>query len=176
VSCCFEYWSSFVNQVNQPGVVEAAAGVLALQFLLGAVEERLVVDLGFGDARLLEAVLEVVLGELLGALDVDRRDRGTLLDVDDEHVAVALEAHVLVEAGGVERLDGGRGLLVVDAVADFHGEVGEHGARLGALYALDADVADGEGLDRQSRKCHGQHAKKEQAGKQLWKTYQGVSR
>jgi hypothetical protein len=58
------------------GAVEAAARVLALDLLLGAVEERLVVDLRFGDARLLEAVLEVVLGEFLGALDVDRGDRG----------------------------------------------------------------------------------------------------
>jgi hypothetical protein len=148
------------------GAVEAAARVLALQFLLGAVEERLVVDLRFRDSRLLEAVLEVFLGEFLGALDVDRRDRRAFLNVDDEHVAVALQAHVLVEARGVERLDGRRGLLVVDALPDFHGEVGEHGARLGALHALDADVADGEGLDGEGRECDCQYAGEDQAGKQ----------
>ena len=103
--------------------VVAAAGVLALQLLFGAVEQRLVVDLRLRDARLLQAVLEVVLGEFLGAVDVDLRDRGALLHEDDEDVAVGLEAHVLVEAGRIERLDRRGGLLVVEGVAHLDRQV-----------------------------------------------------
>ncbi len=143
--------------------VVALARVLALDLLLGAVEQRLVVDLGLGDAGLLQAVLQIILGEFLRALDVDPRDRGTLLHVDDEHVAVALQAHILVEAGRVERLDGLRGFLVVDALAHFHGEVREHRSGFGALDALDTDVLDDERLEGECGKGRGQYASEEKA-------------
>jgi hypothetical protein len=149
--------------------VEAAPGVLALQLLLGAVEQRLVVDLGLLDPGLLQAVLQVVLGELLRALDLDGGDRRALLHEDDEHVAVGLEAHVGIEPGGVERLDRGRGLVVVDAVADLDRQVGEDGPGFRALYTLDADVADDEGLDGEDRKRGGQETGEKEA-------LQGISR
>ena len=66
---------------------------------------------------------------------------GRSCDGDDQDVALRLDAHVAEEACRVQRLDGLRDLLVVDALADLDRQVREDGARLGALHALDADVA-----------------------------------
>ena len=62
------------------------------------------------------------------------------------------EAHVAEEAGGVQRLDRLRGLLVVDALADLDRQVAEDRARFGALHAFDADVPDDERLEGRERR------------------------
>ncbi len=83
---------------------------------------------------------------------------GRSCDGDDQDVALRLEAHVAEEAGRVQRLDGLRDLLVVDALADLDRQVREDGAGLGALHALDADVADGERVERPRRRAAHAHS------------------
>src|SRR5690606_23425365 len=119
--------------------VLAARQVLALDLLLGALEDRTVEDARLGQPLLAQHALERVGVELLGAADVDRRDRRALLDVDDEHVALGLQANVPEEPGREQRLDRLAGLFVGYPVADPNRQVAEHGPRFGALYAFDPD-------------------------------------
>ena len=79
------------------------------------------------------------------------RDRRPLFDHHDQHVAFGLEAHVLEEAGRVQRLDRGGALFVIEGIADLDRQVAEYGAGLGALDAFDADVLDDERLDGSAR-------------------------
>ena len=95
-----------------------------------------------------------VLVELLDAGQLDGRDGRALVDHDDQHVAVDLELHVLEESAGVQRADGLRAALRIEAVADAHRQVAEDRAGLSALHALDANVADREFL----RQALTQHA------------------
>ncbi len=131
--------------------VVAAGDVLALHFLLGAVERAAVEDARFGDADVLQRLLQRVGVEFLVAGNVDPADRRPLLHDDDQHAVLRLEPDVLEESGRVQRLDRLRRLRVVDAVADLHGEIGEHRAGLGALHALDADVLHHERGERPRR-------------------------
>ena len=128
--------------------VQPARQVLALDLELGVLEHRPVEDAAFGHADVAQHLAHRVGLELLHAGEIDRGDRRALLDVDHEDIALHLEAHVLEEARGVERAQRGLRLLLVHGLADLHREVAEHRARLGALQALDADVPDGEGLER----------------------------
>jgi hypothetical protein len=101
----------------------------------------------FGQADLAQRLLQRVLVEFARTDEVDVRHRGALLDGDDQHVAVHLEAHVLEQPQCEEGPDCRRALVVVVLVAYPERQRTEHGARLHALQALDPDVADGEGLD-----------------------------
>ena len=128
----------------------AARDVLALQFLLGAIERRAVEDARLGDADVLQRLLQRVVVEFLVA-DECRSELivGRSCTMTTSTSPCGLEAHVAEEAGRVQRLDRGGGLLVVDALADLDRQVAEDGAGLGALHAFDADVLDDERLERQ---------------------------
>jgi hypothetical protein len=67
---------------------------------------------------------------------------------DDRDAAVDVDAHVLEQPGGEEGTQCRGTLLVAVGVADAKRQRGEHGARIGALQAFDADVLQIEGLDR----------------------------
>ena len=75
-------------------------------------------------------------------------DDRALLDDDDDDVAVDVDAHVLEQAGREQRAQRGGALLVGVGVADAKRQRREHGAGVGALQALDADVLQRERLDR----------------------------
>ncbi len=126
--------------------IEAARQILATQFLLGALEQRSVVDAAVGQSDVAQRLEDLVFLELLDAGELDRRDRRTLVDDDDQYVAVDFESDVLEKAARVERADRLRAALGIEAVADADRQVGEDGAGLGALDAFDADVADDEFL------------------------------
>ena len=104
-----------------------------------------------------------VLGlEGLVAGEIDVRDGGTLLDHHHQGAAVALDPHVVEEAGREQALDGRRGVVRTDRVADGDRELVEHRAGGDAPQALHADVLDDERLrehdGRQDRQqaCRGQ--------------------
>jgi hypothetical protein len=124
---------------------------------------RLIENARLGHADVLQALAQRVLVEFLGAGEVDLADGRPLLDDDHQDAVLLLHAHVAKEAGGVERLDRGRGLLVVDPVADLDGQVVEDGAGLGPLHALDADVPDRERVERHRRR---RRQRREQAEEQ----------
>src|SRR6266545_700526 len=144
--------------------VLAARDVLALHLLLGALERGAVEDARLGEADVLQRLLQRVGVELLVAGDIDAADRRALLHDDDEHVTLALEPHVAEEAGREQRLHRLRRLLVVDALADFHRQVAEHRARLGALHAFDADVAHDERLERERGAARDRDERADQRG------------
>jgi hypothetical protein len=128
--------------------VAAARDVLPLDFLLRPVQRRPVEDPGVGQADFLQCLLQRVGVELLVARDVDPADGRPFLDDHDEDAVLHFEPYVAKKAGREQRLDRLCRLGVVDALADLDGQVREHGARLGALDALDPDVLHDEGFDR----------------------------
>jgi hypothetical protein len=77
--------------------------------------------------------------------------------------SMSLQAHVRIEARGVERLDRRGGLVVVDGVAHLHRQVGEDGARLGSLHAFDLDVAHDERLHRGGGQRDGERHREDEA-------------
>ena len=133
------------------GAVEAAREVLALELLLGAVGERLVERQAFADAEVLQRLDQRVLVEFLQAGEVDVGDDRTLFDDDDDDALVDLDSHVLEQAGGEERAQCSRALLVVVGVADAKRQRREYRAGVGALQALDADVLQRERFHRPCR-------------------------
>jgi hypothetical protein len=88
-----------------------------------------------------------VLVELLQADEADGGDDRSLVDDDHRDLAFDLDAHVLEQAGGEQRAQRDGALVVVVGVADAERQRREHGAGVGALQALDADVLQNEGLD-----------------------------
>ena len=104
----------------------------------------------FADAGVLQRLGQRLLVEFLQADEVDRGDDGAFVDDHDGRRALDLDAHVLEQAGGEQRAQRGRALLVVVGVADAERQRAEHGAGVGALQAFDADVLQHEG--RQPRR------------------------
>jgi hypothetical protein len=132
--------------------VVALAQILPLEFLLGAVGQRAVEGLPLADADVLEGLGQGLLVELLQAGELDARDDRAFLDDHHRDVIDDLDAHVLEQAGGKQRAQRGGALLVGVRVADPERQRAEHGAGIGALEALDADVLEREGIDRPCRR------------------------
>ena len=108
---------------------------------------------------------EQVVGlEGLVAGEVDARDGGTLLDHHHEDAVVALDPHVVEEAGREQALDGLRGVLRVHRVADGDRELVEHRADGDPPKALDADVLDHERLGERDGRQDRQQAGRGQPG------------
>ncbi len=137
--------------------VQAARQVLAPQFLLGALQQRTVEDAAFRETDFAQGLDHLFLVELLDAGQFDGRDGRTLLDQDDQHVAVDLELHVLEESAGIQRAYGLRAPLRIEAVADAHRQVAEDRSGLSALHALDTNVADREFLRHGVDAVRGHH-------------------
>jgi hypothetical protein len=77
--------------------------------------------------------------------ELERSDRRTFLQHHHQHLPLDFKAYVLEETGGEQGLDRSGSLFVGHRVADLDRQIGEHGASLGALDPLDADVLDGKG-------------------------------
>ncbi len=118
-----------------------------LSLLLGLFEQAAVEDAALSQANLLERVAQLVLVELFLPDEIDLGDGGTLDHRNHEDIALGLEAHILEEAGGVERLDRLGSFLFGQSVADLDRQIAEDGSRLGALDTLDTDVLYLKGLE-----------------------------
>ena len=86
---------------------------------------------------------QLIVGELVVALEGDAVDQRVLDHAHDQRVALAAEPHVLEQAGGVERLQAAIEPVGVERVARLHQHVGEDRAGLDSLIALDLDGRDG---------------------------------
>jgi hypothetical protein len=127
--------------------------VLALQLLLGAVDQRLVVVTAEREPDRVQRLGQVVLVEFVEACEVDRADRRAFLHLHDDDVAFVRDLDVVEEAGRIERADGVGSLVVGEGVALLDGQVRENGVRFDALQAFEPDVPHherrgGEGRDR----------------------------
>jgi hypothetical protein len=130
------------------GAVEALVDVLALQLLLGAVGQALVVGTAFGESDLAQRRLQRLLVELARTDEIDVGHGGALLDDHHQHVDVHLEPHVLEQPQPEQRADRRSALLVVVLVTDPERQRGEHRARFDTLQPFHADIAHRERVHR----------------------------
>src|SRR2546425_7439944 len=74
--------------------VKAAGQVLALELLLGLVEQRAVENAALLESDIAQALLDLVLFEFLHSGEFDRGYRRALLQRHDQHVPLGFEPHV----------------------------------------------------------------------------------
>ncbi|MNV53693.1 hypothetical protein D3C71_1458510 [compost metagenome] len=141
-------------------VVLATVVVLAAQFLGHAVQAQAVEGATLGQADVAQALEQLVALDVLVAGDGQLVDRRAFLDRDHEDVALAVQLDVFKEAGLVQRTNGVADLGIVDRIAAFHRQVGEHGAGGDTLQAVHADIAGGKGLGRLRERGQGQTGSK----------------
>ena len=97
-------------------------------------------------ARLgLDLGLDVVVAELLVALERDLVDQRVFRHVHDEHVALAAELHILEQAGGEQRLHAAVEPVGIERIAGPDQHVGADGPRLDPLIADHLDRLDRAG-------------------------------
>jgi len=134
------------------------------KYWFDAVEHRAVEDASFLQTDVGQGGFECLGLDVLVAADLDLGDGRTLAHLDDEHVAVALDAHVVEEAGLIQGADDAAGDIVADGVADLDGQIVEDRAWGDAAQALDPDVRDLEDLrDGQARYARGKGAQQERS-------------
>ncbi|MNZ92071.1 hypothetical protein D3C78_1110820 [compost metagenome] len=126
--------------------IAALGHVLALQFVAHPFEGGLLEDLAFGQTGLLQALEQVLGGDGLVALDLDRGNRRALDQIDHQHIAVTAKADVLEKAGLEQGASGVHQTTVVDRIADVERQRTEHAAGRYPLQAVDTNIGDGEGL------------------------------
>ena len=147
------------------GAIQAAVDVLALDFLLGAVNQRLVIGAACGHACVAQGVLQNLLGELAVAREIDLRHRRALLHDDHQHIALHIQPHVVEQAQRIQGADGRRSGFIRVGVAHAQGQRAKHRARLHTLQAFHADIAHGKRVDgpRHLRCQSGRHQRRESA-------------
>jgi hypothetical protein len=128
--------------------VFASAVVLLGQRLRELVERRAVEGLARLQPVLRQHFLEVVVLNVLVAVERELENRGPLEHDDDERVAVAAELDVLEESRLEQRARRFAQPPLVDGVADVDRQVVVDRAFGDTLIALDAEVAYDERLDR----------------------------
>ena len=154
------------------GGVPALREIGFAKLLHRAVQDRGVERAADRESRVAKRFEQVLGLEGVVAGEVDARDGGTLLDHHHEGAAVALDPHVVEEAGREQALDGRRGVLRVHRIADGDRELVEHRAGGHAPQTLHADVLDHERLGerggRQDRQqAHHGYPVEESAAHQL---------
>ena len=87
-------------------------------------------------AHVLQRLVQFVAADLVIALDLERGDRRTLPDHDDQRLAVLLQLDILEQAGAVQRPDRLTRAGIVQFVADRQREVGQDRADLETLQTL----------------------------------------
>ena len=93
------------------GVI-AARQVLAFQFLLRLVDERLVVRAALRQTDGAQRLRQVFLVELVNAREVDCADGGAFLNAHGDDIAFGGNPHVIEKAGGIERANRFGSLIV----------------------------------------------------------------
>ncbi|MNI62755.1 hypothetical protein D3C73_1180880 [compost metagenome] len=138
-----------VQRAHRRGDVDgvfATIVVLAAQFLGHAVQAQAIEGAAFGQSDVGQALEQLVGLDVLVAGDGQLVDRRTFLDGHHQDAALAIQLHVFEETGLVQGADGLADLAVCDCLAALDRQVGEHRTGADALQAVDADVADSEGL------------------------------
>ena len=127
------------------GAVAALGDVLALQLPGDRLQRGALEHLALRQARLGEALAQVLLLDLLVTVQIDARDAGALGHHHHQLVAVAAELHVFVVAGGEQPLDRLHHVVPVDGVTGLDRQLRVHALHRDALQPLDADIAHLEG-------------------------------
>ena len=120
---------------------------MALDLLLGLIEQRLVEGPPFRQPDFAQPFAQCILVEFLVADEVDLRHRRAFLDHHDQHIALYFQAYVFEESGRKQGLDRRGRLFIGHGFADLDREIAEYGAGLDALDAFDADIAHHEGIE-----------------------------
>ncbi len=90
----------------------------------------------------LQRLLEVVFLDVVIALEADLVDQRVLVHVDDQRIAVALQAHVAEQAGRIQRAQAAIHALAAERIARLHQHVGKDRAFLDPRVARDAYARD----------------------------------
>ena len=132
-----------LRQAHQEGLHRrrepALAGVDAQQFLAVLLRHAGGED---GARPELQLLAQIVFLDVVVALEIDRVDQRVLAHVHDQAAALALQADVGEQAGGVERAQRAVHAVAAERVARLNQHVGEDGALLNSLVADDADGGD----------------------------------
>ncbi len=127
------------------------------QFLLGAVNLRLVENARFANADFFQGLGQLIFIEFLDAGKLDGGNRRPLFHHDHQHVAFRLDPDILEETGCVQRLDRRCTFFVGEGFTDAHRQVAENSACLGPLNTFNADILDHKRLHRE--RLAGTHGK-----------------
>ena len=125
------------------------------EVLLHFVEHRAVKGLARGEAHVAQGLLQILGLDVLVALDVELRDRGTLHHHHQQDIAVAPQFDVAEEAGGIQCAHGLADALAIEMIADIDRQIIEYRAFGNSLQTLDADVAYREVILRRARAAGG---------------------
>ena len=126
--------------------IQALVDVLALEFLLGLVGQRLVKGLTVCNARIAQRLFQHILVKLLGADKVHVSDGRTLFNNHDQHITADFKPHVLEQTQTEQGTNGAGALVIVVGFAYAEWQRGKDGARLNTLQTFDPDILDGEGI------------------------------
>src|ERR1700692_4662726 len=120
--------------------IETARQVLALEFLFGFVDERLVVRAALRQTYRAQRFCQVVLFELVDPGEIDLRNGGTFLHLHHHDIALRGDLDVTEEARCIKRANCFRGFVVGERVALLDRQVGEYRTGFNALKAVNPDV------------------------------------
>ncbi len=123
-----------------PGGVFAHAVIEIFQPLLEGGEHGAIQGITNPDAGGFQALGQLLLLDVLVAGKLDAGDGRTLLDHHLQHLAIAVDLHILEVTGGIEFLDGIRQGHGVDVVANPDRQVQQCGTQGHPLQALDLDI------------------------------------
>ena len=127
--------------------------IFALELVLGLFQRRTVENAPLHQTHIFQVVAQLVLGEALHAIDLDARHGRPFAHQHHQHPLLHFQPHILEKAGGIQRMQCLVRLVVVHRVADLDRQIAEHGAGLGTLDALHANILDGERFDSCSSPC-----------------------
>jgi hypothetical protein len=125
--------------LNQDPVF-ASGEILPLQLLLDPIENGAVEDPPLLESDVRHGLAQGLFVEIPISDEFDLRNGRTLLDLEDQHIAVTLDPNVFEESGLVEGADDGPRHVIANRIPDLDRQIGEHGAGGDPLKSLDADV------------------------------------
>ena len=128
--------------------VFAACHINTLEFVFRFIQRRLVKNTAFGKTDKFQVVAQLVLGDILDAVDFDTGDGRTFAQYDDQHALLNLEADIGKKTGGKHGSYGGGRLVIVQSITHLDGKITEYRSSLGALYPLDTNIFHHKGLNR----------------------------
>ena len=131
----------------QVHAVEAARKVLALELLLGLIQQGAVENTRLGKAEFTEAAAQPLGFEFLDTGEIDLGNGGTLLRQHHKHPVFDLQPHIAEEPGGEQRADRLLRLFLGHGFADLDRQVAEDCPGLGTLQPLHPDVLDREWVE-----------------------------
>ena len=127
------------------GRVATLGYVLTKQLVAHPFQGCALENLAFSQAGGAQALEQVLALDRLVAFQLDRRNGGTLDQVDHQHVAFATQLNILKEAGTEQGARSFDQFRIIDFVTNVQRQGAEYAAGGNPLQTIDADIGDLEG-------------------------------